>query len=180
VILDRVQAVLALFDAVQHMCDRDRQRFYFFDLGVRHAAARLSNTRDTVLADPGPLFEQWVGIEIWKRLQYRGEGALSCYRTKAGAEVDFIVELGGKLIPLEVKWTEHPTRRGRALPAYVPGRQPRPRTDGLSRVPLRAPPAPLGARDGTAVVGGVASPVARALGRGGRRRAAAGDARRRV
>ena len=99
VILDKVQAVLALFDAVQHMCDRDRQRFYFFDLGVRHAAAQLSNARDTVLADPEPLVEQWVGIEIWKRFQYRGEGALSYYRTKAGAEVASSSSWAGSSFP---------------------------------------------------------------------------------
>jgi predicted AAA+ superfamily ATPase len=51
-------------------------RFFFFDLGIRHAAAGLSPDRNLVRADPGRLFEQWVGIEIWKRLQYRGEGQI--------------------------------------------------------------------------------------------------------
>jgi predicted AAA+ superfamily ATPase len=84
-------------------------RFFFFDLGVRHAAARVPATPATVLANPGPLFEQWVGIEIWKRLGYLGEGRLSYFRTKTGVEVDFIVEHGEKLIPIEVKWTDRPT-----------------------------------------------------------------------
>ena len=30
-------------------------------------------------------------------------------RSKAGAEVDFIIARGGRPIPIEVKWTEHPT-----------------------------------------------------------------------
>jgi len=62
-----------------------------------------------VQANPGPIFEQWVGIELWKRLQYRGGGKLHYLRSKAGAEVDFIVARGRRLIPIEVKWTEHPT-----------------------------------------------------------------------
>lgn len=30
-------------------------------------------------------------------------------RTKDGAEVDFIIDRGGTLTPIEVKWTENPT-----------------------------------------------------------------------
>ena len=84
-------------------------RFLFFDLGVRHAAAGLNAGLDTVRANPGPLFEQWVGIELWKRLQYLGNGTLHYLRTKDGAEVDFIIAHGGRLAPIEVKWTERPT-----------------------------------------------------------------------
>src|SRR3989338_5551926 len=35
-------------------------RFLFFDLGIRHAAAGLRSSPDVVMANPGPLFEQWV------------------------------------------------------------------------------------------------------------------------
>ena len=83
-------------------------RFFFFDLGVRHAAAGLAPSVETIQANPGPVFEQWVGIELWKRLQYLGDGRLHYFRTRDGAEVDFIVERGDKLIPIEVKWTERP------------------------------------------------------------------------
>lgn len=84
-------------------------RFFLFDIGVRHAAAGLQVSRATVEANPGPVFEQWVGIELWKRLQYSGRGALHYLRTKDGAEVDFVIEHGKRIIPVEVKWTEHPT-----------------------------------------------------------------------
>jgi predicted AAA+ superfamily ATPase len=84
-------------------------KFLFFDLGVRHAAAELRPSEDTVLANPGPVFEQWVGIELWKRLQYLGEGRLHYLRSRDGAEIDFIVEREGALLPFEVKWTEHPS-----------------------------------------------------------------------
>jgi len=36
-------------------------------------------------------------------------GRLHYLRTKGGAEVDFIIALAGRIIPIEVKWTEHPT-----------------------------------------------------------------------
>jgi predicted AAA+ superfamily ATPase len=84
-------------------------KFLFFDLGVRHAAAGLNPSPELVKANPGPVFEQWVGIELWNRLQYLGEGKLYHQRTRDGAEIDFIIEQGGKLTPIEVKWTENPT-----------------------------------------------------------------------
>lgn len=83
-------------------------RFFLFDLGVRHAAAGLNPSLETVRANPGPLFEQWVGLELWRRLRYLGTGSLHYYRTRAGAEVDFVVEREGRIIPVEVKWTERP------------------------------------------------------------------------
>lgn len=83
-------------------------RFYLFDLGIRHAAAGIRPARDVVLADPGRYFQQWVGIELWKRLGYLGRGRLHHLRSKDGAEIDFIVEIDGAAIPVEVKWTERP------------------------------------------------------------------------
>lgn len=84
-------------------------RFFLFDFGLRHTAAGLAASPHTVLANPGPIFEQWVGIELWKRLQYLGKGQLYYMRTKDGAEVDFIIEHAGEIIPIEVKWTENPS-----------------------------------------------------------------------
>jgi len=63
------------------------------------------------LANPSPLFEQWIGIELYKRLSYRGDAQLSYFRTASGAEVDFIIEQSGILHPIEVKWTENPTAK---------------------------------------------------------------------
>lgn len=100
-------------------------RFFFFDLGIRHAASGVTPDRNLVRADPGKYFEQWVGIEIWKRLQYRGEGQLHHLRTKDGAEVDFIVELKGEMIPLEVKWTRAPSSRDVTHLAYFLKENPR-------------------------------------------------------
>lgn len=84
-------------------------KFLLFDLGVRHAAAGLTPSEELVAVDPGPLFEQWVGIELWIRLQYLGEGSLHYLRTRDGAEVDYIIERGQTLTAVEVKWTQNPT-----------------------------------------------------------------------
>ncbi len=84
-------------------------KFLIFDTGVRHAAAGLRPGPETVMANPGPIFEQWVGIELWKRLQYLG-GSLHHVRSKDGREIDFLVKLNGKLFPIEVKWTNRPSR----------------------------------------------------------------------
>jgi predicted AAA+ superfamily ATPase len=86
-------------------------RFLFADLGLQHAACGVSPDPNVVLADPGRYFESWVGIEIWKRLQYAGAGNLSYFRTKDGAEVDYVVELPGRAMAIEVKWTDRPSLR---------------------------------------------------------------------
>jgi predicted AAA+ superfamily ATPase len=66
-------------------------KLLLFDLGVRHTAAGLTPSEDLVQAHPGPLLEQWVGIDLWKRLQYLGDGTLYYQGTREGAEVEFIV-----------------------------------------------------------------------------------------
>ncbi len=124
-------------------------RFFFADMGVRHAAAGLTITPDTVLADPGPLFEQWVGIELWKRVQYIGDGQLHYLRAKSGLEIDFVIERGQKLTPVEVKWTEKPSEsdarhlrtflkehRGQAERAYLICRCARPQEIGEGVIAL--------------------------------------------
>ena len=83
-------------------------RFFMCDIGLRHAAAGLAPSLDTVRADPGPLFEQWVGVELWKRLNYTGSGMLHYQKTRTGAEVDFIIDHASSLVPIEVKWTDRP------------------------------------------------------------------------
>ena len=95
-------------------------RFLFFDLGVRNAAAGLPLVEATVNAAPGFLFEPWVGTQLWRKLSYSASGKLSHYRTTDGAEVDFILERGEELIPIEVKWTENPSLKdARHLKTFI-------------------------------------------------------------
>ena len=84
-------------------------RFLLFDLGVCHAASGARPGPDVVRADPGRRFEQWVVLELWRRLQYLGAGRLSFYRTRGGKEIDVILERpAGDVVPVEVKWTARP------------------------------------------------------------------------
>jgi len=125
-------------------------RFCFFDLGVRHAAAGLRPGPDTVRADPGRCFEQWVGLELHRRMGYAGTGTLSYYRTRDGMEIDYIVEVEDRFIPIEVKWTEKPSERDarhlktflsehadQASEGYVVCRCPRPAklSDNVTAIP---------------------------------------------
>jgi predicted AAA+ superfamily ATPase len=84
-------------------------RFFFFDAGVRNAAAHIPLVRETVNAAPGPLFEHWVATQLHRVFSYRNDAKLCYFRTADGAEIDFIADVAGKLYPIEVKWTENPT-----------------------------------------------------------------------
>ena len=85
-------------------------KFFFFDLGVRNAAARLPMNESLLRLQGGPLLEQWVGLELLHRTRLLGAGyRLGFWRTVGGAEIDFIVETPRAIIPVEVKWTDRPT-----------------------------------------------------------------------
>ena len=73
----------------------------------------LSGLRDAEHAAAGPLggaiFETAVLSQIVRTLAHRGEEPrVYFWRTAAGAEVDFIVETGGRLVPIEVKLSGTP------------------------------------------------------------------------
>lgn len=125
-------------------------RFLFFDLGVRHAAAGLRPGADTVRALPGPCLEQWVGMELHRRIQTAKQGSLWYFRTRDGMEIDYILEWEGAWIPIEVKWTENPDPKDarhvrkflnehadRARTGYVVCRCPRPAllAPGIKAIP---------------------------------------------
>ena len=79
-------------------------RYYFFDLGVRNVFARLPLTPDLARAQKGILFEHAVMLEIMRRVKVLNKNYKVCYwRTSAGAEVDCVLDLGGRVIPIEIK-----------------------------------------------------------------------------
>jgi uncharacterized protein len=79
-------------------------RYYFFDLGVRNVLARLPLTPGLVNTQKGVLFEHAVILEIIRRVRVLNKNYKICYwRTSAGAEVDCVVDLGGSVIPIEIK-----------------------------------------------------------------------------
>ncbi|MFH1038822.1 MAG: AAA family ATPase [PVC group bacterium] len=87
-------------------------RFLIFDLGVRHLLAELPLSEALVALDPGHLFEQWVMAELYYRCRCAGKGyRISTWKTVTGAEVDVVLETPETVIPIEIKWTERPSRQ---------------------------------------------------------------------
>jgi predicted AAA+ superfamily ATPase len=83
--------------------------FYFFDLGVRNALARIPLTKETLRLQAGTLFQQWAVTELWHRCNYLGRNyRLYFWRSVSGAEVDIVLETPEEIIPIEVKWTVSP------------------------------------------------------------------------
>lgn len=83
-------------------------RYVFFDLGVRRFVAE----EGTGLPDKimGGLFEQFIGLEILKHIHnHMLQLKLHYWRDAEGREVDWVVVGGGRIIPIEVKWTEKPS-----------------------------------------------------------------------
>ena len=85
-------------------------KIYFTDTGT---LCHLTGLKDPDHAAAGPMggsiFETAVLTEIVKTLWNRGEEPrVYFWRTSAGSEVDIVVEVGRKLIPIEVKLSATP------------------------------------------------------------------------
>ncbi|WP_461394513.1 ATP-binding protein [Deferrisoma sp.] len=128
-------------------------KVYFTDVGT---LCYLVGLTDPAHAAAGPMagavFETAVLGEILKTLAHRGQvPRLYFWRTAAGLEVDFVVEVGGRLVPIEVKTSATPRpamasaiRRfrkdlgERVLPGYVvhPGDATLPLGPGITALPF--------------------------------------------
>lgn len=86
-------------------------KFFFFDLGVRNALLR--RPLDAPLADErGILLEHLIACELYRRVgTLWPEAALYHYRTRHGAEVDFVLEVGREVWGIEVKASRRVSRR---------------------------------------------------------------------
>jgi hypothetical protein len=85
-------------------------KVYFSDTGL---LCHLTGLRDPQHAASGPMagaiFETAVVMEVTKTLLSRGEEPrLFFWRTSAGVEVDLVVEVGTRLIPIEIKTSATP------------------------------------------------------------------------
>jgi hypothetical protein len=92
-----------------------RPKLYFVDMGIRNAVLR------NFPAEPdGKAFENYVFTELLKM------GLNPKYwRSKAGAEVDFVVEKGGKPIPIEVKLKVNRPIVERGLRSFIDAYRPK-------------------------------------------------------
>ena len=85
------------------------EKFLFFDLGVRRVAAREGTKlpRDTM----GRIFEQFIGLELLRGTHTKSPAVrVRFWRDPDGPEVDWVVDKNGAYTPIEVKWTENPTK----------------------------------------------------------------------
>ena len=95
----------------------DRRR----DLGREHrhlrehdAVLALESRRELTLAEEplGALFEQYVGLELLRASrQIESHLQLRFWRDPDGPEVDWVLVAEDRWLPVEVKWTDAPTRR---------------------------------------------------------------------
>ncbi len=82
-------------------------KLYFLDTGIVTFLLGL-HAREPLMQGPmrGPIFETMVVAEWVKAFYNRGERPeLYYWRSKAGVEVDLIIDRNGRLYPIEIKWT---------------------------------------------------------------------------
>ncbi|MFH0812915.1 MAG: DUF4143 domain-containing protein, partial [Pseudomonadota bacterium] len=75
---------------------------YFYDLGLRNYALGLFGN---VIApsELGFLFQNFIYQLLWERFRFTS-AEIHFWRTKDRAEVDFIIDLGNMIVPVEVKF----------------------------------------------------------------------------
>jgi predicted AAA+ superfamily ATPase len=80
-------------------------KLYFLDTGLLSYLLRIREPDDiSVHAMKGAIFETFVISEVYKAFAHRGEmPPLYFWRDRTGHEVDVIIDIGKKLIPVEIK-----------------------------------------------------------------------------
>lgn len=92
--------------------------FYFNDLGLRNYALGLFGNL-VMPSEAGFVFQNLVFNILREKLLFT-PGKVHFWRTKDKAEVDFIVDLGRKIIPIEVKFKKLKTPTiGRSLRSFI-------------------------------------------------------------
>ena len=83
---------------------RQKEKFIFFDLGVRNSLLGKRNPAHFSREELGGLFEQWMVLQIlyYNRLHRKG-WRISSYRDAMGVEVDLVIETGAQCIAVEFK-----------------------------------------------------------------------------
>lgn len=104
-IIHRVEPIL--HSKTRHRLSKT-QKYIFFDLGVRRLAAREG--LQPPMKYKGHLFEQFIGIELLKMSRFSNyRMSLRYWKDANGPEVDWVLEMDKKLIPIEVKLTDKPS-----------------------------------------------------------------------
>ncbi len=87
-------------------------KIYFIDLGLRNYLIKDFNPVKE-RADSGSLFENFIASQLLK-----SGNELRFWRTKSGAEVDFVVEQGRQLLAVEVKSSSR-GKPGKSLLSFI-------------------------------------------------------------
>ncbi|MFN0117841.1 MAG: ATP-binding protein [Elusimicrobiota bacterium] len=84
-----------------------RDRFFFFDVGVRNSILGLVN-QNLPLSEKGKLFEQWIVLQVIGFIHaHKKSWKVSSFRTDTGLEVDLIIETPQKNIAVECKYSQN-------------------------------------------------------------------------
>jgi len=98
-------------------------KVYFVDNGIRNQLLNAFSADIPLRTDKGALMENWVFSELYKRLPLTA--SIHFWRSRAGGEVDFVVEQAGKLTALEVKSADlDRPRLSRAAHSFIDAYQP--------------------------------------------------------
>jgi predicted AAA+ superfamily ATPase len=102
------------FDPITTSKSRKRltksSKYLIFDMGVRRLIA--AEGRKLLPDRMGELFEQWVGLELRRMARALGQRQTEVHfwRDPSGPEVDWVLKTDTEWIPIEVKWTDKPTK----------------------------------------------------------------------
>ncbi len=88
-------------------------KIFFYDVGLRNQVIRNTSSL-SLRVDAGALIENYIFSYLNNNLSITED--LKFWRTKSGNEVDFIVETGDSLLPIEVKYR---TGQKDALPSGI-------------------------------------------------------------
>lgn len=89
-----------------------KNKGYLSDTGFICHQQRIVSA-DAIAGHPlqGALVESWTVMEILKTLRaWDAQPNIYHYRSHGGAEIDLLLELNGRLFPIEIKSKSHPTR----------------------------------------------------------------------
>lgn len=85
-------------------------KYLIYDMGVRRIGA--GEALNPSIRSLSFNFEQFIGLELCREAhQHPKKIKVRYWRSHDGPEIDYVLELAGEYIPIEVKWTENPSSK---------------------------------------------------------------------
>ncbi len=93
--------------------------YYFYDIGIRNYLLGLFGLPSIPTALSGHLFENLI-FNILRSHIYSAPVTIHFWRTRDGAEVDFVLKVGIEIVPIEVKYAKlHHTQTTRSFKTFL-------------------------------------------------------------